>query len=161
MGGAGYVNSGNYDAAIVHNSAMINLNVAEVSHLRNVSMLYFSSSACVYPEHNQLDAQAPNSDEDTAYPADPDSEYGWEKLFAERIFATYARNYGMTVKLGRFHNIFGPMGTWDGGREKAPAALMRKVAMAEDGGEIEIWYRSITFTCMSQHRAFVQGRYCR
>jgi len=139
MGGAGYINTGEHDSEVVHNSAMINLNVAEVSRMRNVSMVFFSSSACVYPEHNQLDAQAPETDEETAYPAHPDSEYGWEKLFAERIFQTYARNHNMVAKIARFHNIFGPFGTWDGGKEKAPAALMRKVAMADDNGEIEIW----------------------
>lgn len=139
MGGAGYINSGLHDADVVHNSALINLNVAEACKEMNVSMVFFSSSACVYPEHNQLDAQNPNTDEATAYPAHPDSEYGWEKLFAERIFQTYSRNYGLRAKIARFHNIFGPFGTWDGGKEKAPAALMRKVAMVEDGGEIEIW----------------------
>lgn len=139
MGGAGYINSGLHDADVVHNSAMINLNVAEACKVRNVSMVFFSSSACVYPEHNQLDARNPNTDEETAYPAHPDSEYGWEKLFAERIFQTYARNYGILAKIARFHNIFGPFGTWDGGKEKAPAALMRKVAMASAEDEIEIW----------------------
>lgn len=169
MGVGRYINSGLHDADVVHNSAIINLNVAEACKDRNVSMVFFSSSACVYPEHNQLDAQNPETDEETAYPAHPDSEYGWEKLFAERIFQTYARNYGLTAKIARFHNIFGPFGTWDGGKEKAPAALMRKVcasighffcvwclstlksllirslglvlqvAMVKDGGDIEIW----------------------
>jgi nucleoside-diphosphate-sugar epimerase len=125
--GLRYINSGLHDADVVHNSAIVNLNVAEACKLRNVSMVFFSSSACVYPEHNQLDARRPNTDEETAYPANPDSEYGWEKLFAERIFQTYSRNYGLRAKIARFHNIFGPYGTWDGGKEKAPAALMRKV----------------------------------
>lgn len=140
MGGAGYINSGLNDANVVHNSLMINLNVADVASERpKISMIFFSSSACVYPEHNQLSPDDPNSDEETAYPAEPDSEYGWEKLFAERVYQMYERNKGLKVKIARFHNIFGPMGTWAGGKEKAPAAMMRKVAAASDGGEIEMW----------------------
>jgi len=140
MGGAGYINSGLNDANVVHNSLMINLNVADVCGNRpRVSMLFFSSSACVYPEHNQLSPDDPNSDEMTAYPAEPDSEYGWEKLFAERVFQMYERNKGTPIKIARFHNIFGPMGTWAGGKEKAPAAMMRKIAAVPDGGEIEMW----------------------
>lgn len=140
MGGAGYVNAGLNDSNIVHNSMLINLNVADVVANRpKVSMLFFSSSACVYPEHIQLDAQNVNLLEETAYPAHPDSEYGWEKLMAERVFLMYKRNRNINVKIARFHNIFGPMGTWTGGKEKAPAAFMRKVAETEDGGEIEMW----------------------
>ena len=139
MGGAGFVFTGENDADIMHNSALINLNMVEACHKRNISRVFYSSSACMYPEHNQLDPDNPMTAEDSAYPADPDSEYGWEKLFSERLFLAFHRNYGMDVRVARFHNIFGPEGTWDGGREKAPAALCRKVAEAPDGGEIEIW----------------------
>lgn len=139
MGGAGYVFTGENDAAILHNSAIINLNVLEACRRAGTGRIFYSSSACIYPEHNQLDPHNPNCAEDSAYPANPDSDYGWEKLFSERLFLSYARNYGMSVRIARFHNIFGPEGTWDGGREKAPAALCRKVAMAPDGGEVEIW----------------------
>jgi nucleoside-diphosphate-sugar epimerase len=139
MGGAGFVFTGENDAAIMHNSALINLNVLEEARRKDVKKIFYSSSACMYPEHNQLDPDNPKCSEDSAYPAAPDSEYGWEKLFSERIYLTYARNHGMQVRIARFHNIFGPQGTWDGGREKAPAAICRKVALVEDGGEIEIW----------------------
>jgi GDP-D-mannose 3',5'-epimerase len=139
MGGAGFVFTGENDAAIMHNSALINLNVLEEARRKDVKKIFYSSSACMYPEHNQLDPDNPKCSEDSAYPAAPDSEYGWEKLFSERIYLTYARNHDMQVRIARFHNIFGPQGTWDGGREKAPAAICRKVALVEDGGEIEIW----------------------
>lgn len=139
MGGAGFVFTRENDAAIMHNSAMINLNMLEACKNAAVKRIFYSSSACIYPEYNQLDQNNPNCSEDSAYPADPDSEYGWEKLFSERVYMAYARNYGMNVRITRYHNIFGEEGTWKGGREKAPAALCRKVAEAEDGDEIEIW----------------------
>ena len=139
MGGAGFIFTGENDADIMHNSAMINLNVAEQCVKKNINKVFYSSSACMYPEHNQLDPDNPNCIEDSAYPAAPDSEYGWEKLFSERLWLAFARNYGLTVRIARYHNIFGPEGTWDGGREKAPAAFCRKVAMANDGDKIEVW----------------------
>ncbi|MFZ0041629.1 MAG: NAD-dependent epimerase/dehydratase family protein [Solirubrobacteraceae bacterium] len=139
MGGAGYIFTGEHDADVMHNSAAINLNVARRAVASKVSKVFYSSSACIYPEHNQLDPANPNCAEDSAYPAAPDSEYGWEKLFSERMYMAYNRNYGLDVRVARFHNIFGPEGTWRGGKEKAPAALCRKVAEASDGGEIEIW----------------------
>lgn len=139
MGGAGFVFSGENDADIMHNSALINLNMLEACHRRNVKRIFYSSSACIYPEYNQMDPDNPNCAEDSAYPANPDSEYGWEKLFSERLYLAFHRNYGMEVRMARYHNIFGPEGTWFGGREKAPAAICRKVAQASDGGEIEIW----------------------
>ncbi|MDM9626078.1 NAD-dependent epimerase/dehydratase family protein [Rhizobium sp. S152] len=139
MGGAGYIFSGEHDADIVHNSAMINLNLADLCRERQVGRLFYSSSACIYPAHNQIDPDNPNCAEASAYPAAPDSEYGWEKLFSERLFLSYNRNYGMRNRIARYHNVFGPSGTWDGGREKAPAAICRKVAMTPNGGEIEIW----------------------
>jgi GDP-D-mannose 3', 5'-epimerase len=139
MGGAGYIFTGNNDATVMHNSATINLNTLEFGRLAGVKKFFYSSSACMYPEHNQLDPENPRCSEDSAYPAAPDSEYGWEKLFSERVYFAYARNHGLQVRVARFHNIFGPEGTWCGGREKAPAALCRKIAEAPDGGEIEIW----------------------
>lgn len=139
MGGAGFVFTGENDADILHNSALINLNMIEACWKRNCRRFFYSSSACMYPERNQLDPDNPMTAEDSAYPADPDSEYGWEKLFSERLYLAFHRNYGLDVRIARFHNIFGPEGTWDGGREKAPAALCRKIAKAEDGGQIEIW----------------------
>jgi GDP-D-mannose 3',5'-epimerase len=139
MGGAGFVFTGENDADIMHNSALINLNVLEACLRRNSKRIFYSSSACIYPEHNQLDPNNPNCKEDSAYPANPDSEYGWEKLFSERLFLAFARNYGFQSRVARYHNIFGPEGTWQGGREKAPAAICRKVAMAKDDDEIEIW----------------------
>ena len=139
MGGAGFIFTGENDADIMHNSAMINLNIAEQCVKKGVSRIFYSSSACMYPEHNQLDPDNPNCVEDSAYPAAPDSEYGWEKLFSERLWLAFARNYGLTVRIARYHNIFGPEGTWDGGREKAPAAFCRKVAMSNDGDKIEVW----------------------
>jgi GDP-D-mannose 3', 5'-epimerase len=139
MGGAGFVFTGNNDADIMHNSALINLNMLDACHKRAAKRIFYSSSACMYPEYNQLDPENPKTSEDSAYPAQPDSEYGWEKLFSERLFLAYRRNHGVEVRIARYHNIFGPEGTWTGGREKAPAALCRKVAEASDGGEIEIW----------------------
>jgi len=139
MGGAGFVFTGENDADIMHNSALINLNILEACQRRNTKHIFYSSSACMYPEYNQLDPDKPNCAEDSAYPAAPDSEYGWEKLFSERLYLAFGRNYGMEVRVARYHNIFGPEGTWFGGREKAPAALCRKISMAEENGEIEIW----------------------
>ena len=139
MGGAGYIFTGEHDADVMHNSASINLNVLHAAHGRNNSRIFYSSSACMYPEYNQLDPDNPNCAEDSAYPAAPDSEYGWEKLFSERLYLAYGRNHGMQVRIARYHNIFGPQGSWNDGREKAPAAVCRKVAMAPNGGEVEIW----------------------
>lgn len=139
MGGAGFVFTGDNDAEIMHNSATINLNVLETCRKRNIKRIFYSSSACMYPEHNQLDPDNPLCTEESAYPANPDSEYGWEKLFSERLYFAYGRNHGMEVRVARYHNIFGPEGTWEGGREKAPAAFCRKVAMASDGDCIEMW----------------------
>jgi len=139
MGGAGYVFTGENDADIMLNSALINLNMLEACYRRNIKRIFYSSSACIYPKYNQEDPANPNCAEESAYPAFPDSEYGWEKLFSERLYLAFYRNYGMEVRIARYHNIFGPEGSWNDGREKAPAAICRKVAMAEDGGEIEIW----------------------
>ena len=142
MGGADYIFTGENDANIMHNSATINLNVAHVAAHRlkgKIKRIFYSSSACMYPEHNQLDPNNPNCEESSAYPANPDSEYGWEKLFSERLYLAFARNYGLEVRIARFHNIFGPYGTWKGGKEKAPAAICRKVAETLDGGEIQVW----------------------
>jgi GDP-D-mannose 3', 5'-epimerase len=139
MGGAGYIFTGEHDAVVLHNSATINLNVLEYGRLANVKRFFYSSSACIYPAHNQENPDNPICSEDSAYPAAPDSEYGWEKLFSERLYLSYMRNYGTEVHIARFHNIFGPEGTWQGGREKAPAAICRKVAEAGDGTSIEIW----------------------
>ena len=137
MGGAGYIFTGENDANVMHNSALINLNVTHEAVKKSVKRIFYSSSACMYPEHNQLDPNNPNCEESSAYPANPDSEYGWEKLFSERLFLAFNRNYGLDVRVARFHNIFGPMGTWDGGKEKAPAAMCRKAA--ESNSEIEVW----------------------
>ena len=139
MGGAGYIFTGEHDADVMHNSATINLNVLDACYRRNIKNVFYSSSACMYPSHNQEDPDNPNCVEDSAYPANPDSEYGWEKLFSERLYLAYNRNYGMACHIARFHNIFGPEGTWTGGREKAPAAVCRKVASTPDNGTIEIW----------------------
>ncbi len=139
MGGAGYIFTGEHDADVMHNSATINLNIAHYGQQAGIKKIFYSSSACMYPAYNQEDPENPNCKEDSAYPAAPDSEYGWEKLFSERLYLAYNRNYGLNVRIARFHNIFGPEGTWTGGKEKAPAAMCRKVAMATDGGEIEIW----------------------
>jgi nucleoside-diphosphate-sugar epimerase len=139
MGGAGYIFTGENDAAVMHNSALCNLNMLHAAQQAGVKKIFYSSSACMYPEYNQLDPNNPKCSEESAYPAAPDSEYGWEKLFSERLYLTYQRNLGITVKVARFHNIFGPQGTWRGGKEKAPAAICRKVIEAGDGGTIEIW----------------------
>lgn len=139
MGGAGYIFSGDNDANVMHNSALINLNVAHVATKNNVGKIFYSSSACMYPEHNQLDPNNPNCEESSAYPANPDSEYGWEKLFSERLYLAYNRNYKLNVRIARFHNIFGPLGSWNNGKEKSPAAICRKVAQSKEGDEIEIW----------------------
>ena len=139
MGGAGYIFTGEHDACVMHNSATINLNMAEVARKTRIGDIFYSSSACIYPERLQLDTDNSGLKETDAYPAGPDSEYGWEKLFSERLYMSYARNYNMRVHIARFHNIFGPYGTWEGGREKAPAAMCRKVAEKKDGEEIEIW----------------------
>ncbi len=139
MGGAGFVFTGENDADIMHNSALINLNIAHEAAKKKTGKVFYSSSACMYPEHNQMDPDNPNCVEEAAYPADPDSEYGWEKLFSERLFLSFMRNKGLEVRIGRYHNIFGPYGTWTGGREKVPAAFCRKVAECTDGGEVEVW----------------------
>ena len=139
MGGALYIFTGENDANLMHNSAMINLNVSRECVKKKVGKVFYSSSACMYPEHNQLDSKNPNCEESSAYPANPDSEYGWEKLFSERVFLAYHRNYGLNVRIARFHNIFGPQGTWKGGREKSPAAMCRKAVETPNGGEIEVW----------------------
>ena len=139
MGGAGYIFTGEHDAAVMHNSATINLNTLELGVRAGVRRFFYSSSACMYPEYNQRDPKNPKCSEESAYPAAPDSEYGWEKLFSERLYLAYQRNHGIQVRIARFHNIFGPEGTWTGGREKAPAALCRKVAEASNGGTVEIW----------------------
>ena len=146
MGGAGFVFTGENDAHIMHNSVSINLNVldqqAKLNKIlnKNFTRIFYSGSACMYPEHNQINPEDPNCKEDSAYPANPDSEYGWEKLFSERLYFAYSRNYNLQVRVARYHNIFGPEGTWEGGREKAPAAICRKVAYLPDsGGEIDVW----------------------
>jgi len=139
MGGAGYIFTGEHDADVIHNSATINLNVVEACRKRNAGRIFYSSSACIYPEYNQQDPDNPKCSEDSAYPAAPDSEYGWEKLFSERLYLAYRRNHGLQTFVARYHNIFGPEGTWVGGREKVPAAICRKVAMARNGDEIEVW----------------------
>ena len=139
MGGAGYIFTGENDANIMHNSSLINLNVLDNCVKSKVKKVFYSSSACIYPEHNQLDPNNPNCEESSAYPANPDSEYGWEKLFSERLYMSYHKNYGIDVKIARFHNIFGPYGVYKDGKEKAPAAICRKVSESLDGSEIEIW----------------------
>jgi nucleoside-diphosphate-sugar epimerase len=139
MGGAGFIFTGENDAHIMQNSALINLNIIDACHKRNIKRIFYSSSACIYPEYNQMDPNNPKCSEESAYPAEPDSEYGWEKLFSERLYLSYQRNHGIEVRIARYHNIFGPQGTWCGGREKAPAAICRKVIEAENNGEIEIW----------------------
>ena len=139
MGGAGYIFTGENDANVMHNSALINLNTAKECILKKVKKVFYSSSACMYPEHNQMDPDNPNCEESGAYPANPDSEYGWEKLFSERLYKAFERNYGLNVRIARFHNIFGPEGTWKGGKEKAPAAMCRKAALTYGGAEMEVW----------------------
>jgi GDP-D-mannose 3',5'-epimerase len=139
MGGAGYIFTGNNDANVMHNSALINLNVTHEAVKKSIKRIFYSSSACMYPEHNQLDPENPNCCEASAYPANPDSEYGWEKLFSERLYLAFNRNYKLNVRIARFHNIFGPYGTWKGGKEKAPAAMCRKAAESTDESSIEVW----------------------
>lgn len=139
MGGAGYIFTGDHDADVMNNSALCNLNVLGASQKEGVKKIFYSSSACMYPEYNQMDPSNPKCSEDSAYPAAPDSEYGWEKLFSERLYLSYNRNYGIEVRIARFHNIFGPQGTWNGGKEKAPAAMCRKAAEAENHTSIEVW----------------------
>jgi len=139
MGGAGYIFTGEHDADLMQNSASINLNILDVCYKRNIKKIFYSSSACMYPAYNQEDPNNPKCSEDSAYPAAPDSEYGWEKLFSERVYLAYRRNHQLDTHVARYHNIFGPQGTWTGGREKAPAAICRKVAMARSGEAIEIW----------------------
>ena len=139
MGGAGYIFTGENDANVMHNSAIINLNVADECVKKGVKKVFYSSSACMYPAYNQEDPENPKCNEDSAYPAMPDSEYGWEKLFSERLYFAFNRNYKLNVRIARFHNIFGPEGTWDGGKEKAPAAMCRKAALAKEGESIEVW----------------------
>jgi GDP-D-mannose 3',5'-epimerase len=139
MGGAGYIFTGENDANLMFNSASINLNIIQQAYLKGVKKIFYSSSACIYPSYNQKDPNNPNCAESSVYPAEPDSDYGWEKLFSERLFQAFARNHDMQVRIARFHNVFGPEGTWTGGREKAPAAICRKVAEAENGGQMEVW----------------------
>ena len=139
MGGAGYIFSGEHDSEVMHNSAMINLDMVHICWAMGVKKVFYSSSACIYPEYNQMDPNNPKCSEDSAYPAQPDSEYGWEKLFSERMYLSYYRDHGLQVRIARFHNIFGPEGSWNNGKEKAPAAFCRKVAEAESGGEIPMW----------------------
>ena len=137
MGGMGFIST--HDAEIMRDSCLININVLEACRIMGAKKIFFSSSACIYPEENQLDPQNPKCTEDTAYPAHPDTEYGWEKLFSERLYFSYARDYKMDIRIARLHNVFGPLGTWDGGREKAPAAICRKIAQAKDGDKVQIW----------------------
>lgn len=139
MGGAGYIFTGDHDADILHNSAIINLNILDTMRKKNIKKIFYSSSACMYPSHNQIDPNNPLLSEESAYPANPDSEYGWEKLFSERLYLSYAKNYKLDVKIARFHNVFGPCGSWNNGKEKAPAALCRKIAMAKNNDTVEIW----------------------
>jgi GDP-D-mannose 3',5'-epimerase len=167
MGGAGYIFTGEHDADVMHNSATINLNMLDAGRAAGVRKWFYSSSACIYPEYNQMDPDNPKCSEASAYPAQPDSEYGWEKLFSERLYFSYMRNYGMEVHVARYHNIFGPEGTWRGGREKAPAALCRKVAETPDGGEIEIWgdgkqTRSFLYIdeCLEATRRLMDSDFC-
>jgi nucleoside-diphosphate-sugar epimerase len=167
MGGAGYIFTGEHDADVMHNSATINLNIVEAGRKAGVKRFFYSSSACIYPEYNQKEPDNPICSEESAYPAAPDSEYGWEKLFSERLYLAYARNYGIEVHVARFHNIFGPEGTWTGGREKAPAAICRKVAEVPDGGTIEIWgdgkqTRSFLYIdeCVEGIRRLMESDFC-
>lgn len=139
MGGAGYIFTGVNDANVMYNSAIINLNVAKESVIKKVKKIFYSSSACIYPENNQLDSKNPNCEESSAYPANPDSEYGWEKLFSERLYLAFNRNHNLNVRIARFHNIFGPQGTWTGGKEKSPAAMLRKAAETKEGNQFEVW----------------------
>jgi nucleoside-diphosphate-sugar epimerase len=165
MGGAGYIFSGENDARLIHDSAVINLNTAETACRKGVGKVFFSSSACIYPKHHQQNPSAPCCSEDTAYPADPDSEYGWEKLFSERMYLAFQRNHDLDVRIARLHNVYGPGNSWCDGREKAPAALCRKVAQATDGGTVEIWgdgkqTRSFLYVddCLDGIRALMESR---
>jgi nucleoside-diphosphate-sugar epimerase len=167
MGGAGYIFTGEHDADVMHNSALINLNVVERCHKTGVGKVFYSSSACIYPEYNQMDPDNPKCSEDSAYPAAPDSEYGWEKLFSERLYLSYMRNHGLQVRVGRFHNIYGPEGSWNNSKEKAPAAICRKVAEAQDGGSIDIWgdgkqTRSFLYVdeCVEAVLRFMKSDFC-
>lgn len=167
MGGAGYIFTGEHDADVMHNSALINLNVVERCHKTNVGKVFYSSSACIYPEYNQMDPNNPKCSEDSAYPAAPDSEYGWEKLFSERLYLSYMRNHGLQVRVARFHNIYGTEGSWNNGKEKAPAAICRKVAEALDGGSIDIWgdgkqTRSFLYVdeCVEAVLRFMKSDFC-
>ena len=173
MGGAGFVFTGDNDAHIMHNSVSINLNLLDqqsklnISLNRNRTKIFYSGSACMYPEHNQNNPENPNCKEDSAYPANPDSEYGWEKLFSERLYFAYSRNYNIPVRIARYHNIFGPEGTWDGGREKAPAAICRKIAcLPNSGGEIDVWgdgYQTRSFLyvdeCIEATRRLIESNF--
>lgn len=166
MGGAGFIFLNDNDADIMHNSGLINLNIVKVCCMAKVKKIFYSSSACIYPEYNQLDPDNPICSEDSAYPAAPDSEYGWEKLFSERLFLAYHRNYNLDIRIARFHNIFGPEGQWEGGREKSPAALCRKVAETKDGSSILIWgdgeqTRSFLYIdeCLKAIRLFMDSTY--
>ncbi len=166
MGGAGYIFTGENDASVMHNSATINLNVAELSSQLGVKKIFYSSSACMYPAYNQTDPDNPKCSEDSAYPAAPDSEYGWEKLFSERLYLSYNRNHNLDVRIARFHNIFGPEGTYQGGKEKAPAALCRKISEADENGVIEVWgdgkqTRSFLYIddCIDAVRALVESNF--
>lgn len=166
MGGAGYIFTGENDANLMFNSASINLNIIQQAYLQKVKKIFYSSSACIYPAYNQKDPGNPNCAEDSVYPADPDSDYGWEKLFSERLYQAFARNHGMQVRIARFHNVFGPEGTYTGGREKAPAAMCRKVAEAEEGGTIEVWgdgqqTRSFLYIdeCLEAVERFMKGSF--
>jgi nucleoside-diphosphate-sugar epimerase len=167
MGGAGYIFTGEHDASVMHNSATINLNCLEYGSRAGVKKFFYSSSACIYPEFNQRDPANPLCSEDSAYPALPDSEYGWEKLFSERLYFAYMRNHGVQVRVARFHNIFGPEGTWRNGREKAPAAICRKVAEASSRGTIEVWgdgeqTRSFLYVdeCVEGIRRLMESDFC-
>lgn len=167
MGGAGYIFTGENDADVMFNSAMINLNVLESCRKRNSKNIFYSSSACMYPEHNQLDPNNPNCSEESAYPANPDSEYGWEKLFSERLYLSYNRNHSMNCSIARYHNIFGPQGTWMGGKEKAPAALSRKIAEAENETDIDVWgdglqTRSFLYVdeCITGTKKLLRSNFC-
>ncbi len=166
MGGAGYIFTGDNDANVMHNSAMINLNIGDLAAKQGNVKIFYSSSACIYPEYNQLDPDNPKCSEDTAYPAAPDSEYGWEKLFSERMYFAFHRNMGLDVRVARFHNIYGPESAWNDGREKAPAAICRKVAEAPEGGSVEVWgdgkqTRSFLYIddCLDAVRAFMEGSF--
>jgi GDP-D-mannose 3',5'-epimerase len=166
MGGAGYIFSGLHDANVMHNSILINANILQLCLKHSPSRVFFASSACVYSKHNQLSSTAPNCSEDSAYPANPDSEYGWEKLFSERLYLAFHKNFGINVRIARFHNIYGPEGVWNGGREKAPAAICRKVACSKSNDSIEIWgdgmqTRSFLYIhdCIDAVRIFVDSEF--